>query len=120
MNTKTKSGFYLILERRTYMDFENDVPKYRKKSTRQPPVKSKHKHLYKDCLLKKIDENKAYKSEYCTVCGKIGKTLFFETKPFKNGYRIMISQEELLSKYKDLEIFNINEIWDKYVTLTTE
>ena len=102
------------------MDFESDVPKYRKKSTRQPPVKSKHKHLYKDCLLKQADESKLHKSEYCTACGKIGNTLFFETKPIENGYRIMISQEELLEKYKDLEIFNINSIWDKYVTLTTE
>lgn len=98
-------------------NFENEIPKYQKRSTRQPPKKSKHKHLYKDCLLKS-KEGRFHKSEYCSICGKIGETWFFETKPSETGRSVILTQEELYEKYKNLEIFNVDSLWDKYVAIT--
>jgi hypothetical protein len=61
----------------------NDIPKYKKKSQRKPPKKSKHKHIYEPCLLEIPLEWYAHPHErsgktcmkfgsYCPVCGKIG------------------------------------------------
>ena len=53
-------------------NFNDEIPKYRKKksSVSSASKKSKHKHIYKDCLL--IMENGPHKAQYCTICGKIG------------------------------------------------
>ena len=59
--------------------YDNEIPKYFKKknpSISKAKEKSKHKHLYIDCLL--IEDGRPYKSTYCTVCGKIKNTKFGE------------------------------------------
>lgn len=32
------------------MNFIDDIPKYRKKSQKNPPQKAKHKHIYEPCI----------------------------------------------------------------------
>lgn len=106
------------------INIPDDIPKYRKKSSRHPPKKSKHKHIYKNCLL-------SYKmsigystgesivdcvclSEYCTICGKIRRKRMLEiTDEIKD-----LSADEILEKYKHLETFEIDDVYDKYVTLS--
>lgn len=104
-------------------DFQNDIPKYQKKSNRQPPQKAKHKHDYKPCLLKSTNEkhmNGIYFSEYCPICGKIGNTHFMESISYGDGFRHVLNDEEKLELHKDLEIFTVNSVWDKYVAITTK
>ena len=82
-------------------NYNDEIPKYRKKksSVSSASKKSKHKHIYKDCLL--IMENGPHKAQYCTICGKIGNIEFFETEKVNGGYR-MLTDTEIYNKYKDI------------------
>lgn len=97
-------------------NYNNEIPKYRKKkpSVSISSKKSKHKHIYKDCLL--IAENRPHKAKYCIVCGKIGNTEFFETEKVNGGYK-MLTDAEIYDKYKNIERFEIESIFQKYVVV---
>lgn len=59
-----------------------EVPKHRKKkqsSTSNARNKSKHKHIYQDCLFINKD-GEQHKGEYCVDYGKIGVINLFETE----------------------------------------
>lgn len=103
---------------------DNDIPKYKKKknsSTSKSKEKSKHKHEYKDCLLITTKEKKTpYKASYCVICGKINNQQLFETVPCENGYLRMLNAEEIYEKYKDLEKVYVDDIWQKYVSISKE
>lgn len=98
---------------------DEEIGKYKKKkesNISKSKRKSNHKHEYKDCLL--IDkENKPHKSKYCSICGKIYDVKFFETEKSEYGYRVL-DDDEVFKKYKDLERFYVDSIWDKYVILS--
>lgn len=105
----------------------DDIPKYKKKSTRRPPKKSKHKHIYKDCLLKSKIAFKYNTGErivnlrlgnYCTICGKIGKLTIPTIEGRNSSFRKILTNDMILESYKDLEIFEIDDFCDKYVTLS--
>lgn len=107
------------------INIPDDIPKYKKKSTRHPPKKSRHKHTYEDCLLNVEYEmggilyDSVFLSEYCAICGKIGNRRVLETtKETSNGYSRLLNKDEILEKYKHLEIFEIDDFCDKYVTLS--
>lgn len=103
-------------------DYSNDVPKYIKKkesSVSKSKVKSKHNHEYVNCLLVK-DNDRPYKATYCKICGKIGNINFFETERTENGYFRILDTDEVFEKYKDLERFYIDDIWNDYVVLNKE
>ena len=62
----------------------NEIMPYKKKSTRRPPKKAKHKHQYADCVLEytwekfdpvhgHVPEKQCSVGSYCTACGKIGE-----------------------------------------------
>ena len=100
---------------------EQGVAKYIKKkdsSTSKSKYKSKHKHKYIDCLL--IEKDRPYRSKVCEICGKIGDVIFFETKEYGLHSRIMMTDEEVFEKYKDLKQIEVNDIWDKYVNIKRE
>lgn len=98
---------------------EDDVGKYKKKkqsNISKSKRKSNHKHEYKDCLL--IDrDGKLHKGKYCKICGKIDDVNFFETEKSEYGYRVL-DDDEVFEKYKDLEKFYVDSIWDKYVVIS--
>ena len=103
-------------------NINNEIPKYIKKkesSVSKSKVKSKHKHEYVDCLLVK-DNDRPYKATYCKICGKIGNINFFETERTENGYFRILDNDEVFEKYKDLERFYIDDVWQKYVVLNKE
>lgn len=52
----------------------DEFPRYRKASTRRPPRKSNHKHLYKYCVFHEHYKNhESFRiGTYCPDCGKIG------------------------------------------------
>ncbi len=97
-------------------DYNDEIPKYRKKrpSVSSAGKKSKHKHIYKECLL--IAENNPHKAKYCTICGKIGDMEFFESEKVNGGYR-MLTDVEVYDKYKNMERFEIESIFQKYVVI---
>ena len=77
-------------------NFNNDIPKYRKKSTAKPPAKAKHKHEYVPCLIEhpwawwgkphEREQSKRVLSfrSYCPICGKKASASISNTeKPLK-------------------------------------
>ena len=97
-------------------NYNDEIPKYRKKkpSVSISSKKSKHKHIYKDCLL--IAENRPRKAKYCIVCGKIGNIEFFEAEKISGGYR-KLTDAEIYDKYKNIERIEIESIYQKYVVV---
>lgn len=98
---------------------ENEVGKYRKKkksSTSKSSEKSKHKHLYKKCLFKTKDYD-PMSGSYCEICGKIGELHFFETISVSSNACRLLDGNEILEKYKDLEIIEVKNIWQKYIPI---
>lgn len=83
---------------------DNDIPKYRKKRVKETPQKSKHKHIYDyQVLFHRVNNSgqEFYFSGYlCSVCGKRGDATFFET----DGNGVWLKNDEILEKYKGLEI----------------
>lgn len=77
-------------------NYENDIPKYRKKIQKKSVKKSDHKHDKIPCRVhhKSIYGNKVMEYDllgwYCSICGKV------------HGEKL-ISQNDL-DKYNDLEI----------------
>ena len=99
---------------------DNEIPKHRKKkqsSTSKSSTKSKHKHEYKEVLL--IHNNRPHWATVCKICGKIGDLYFFETEKCEFGYRGLDS-DEVYEKYKYLENIVIDDIWQKYVSVSLE
>ena len=99
--------------------YDNEIPKYIKKkesSVSKSKVKSKHKHEYVDCLLVK-DNGHPYKAKYCKICGKIGERNFMEVERTEDGYFRILDTDEVFEKYKGLERFYIDDVWQKYVVL---
>ena len=100
--------------------YDNDVAKYKKKTksdTSFAKAKSKHKHIYANGLV--IIDNKyksVYIAKYCTICGKLDN-LRKETIKTDKGY-MMLTDKELLEKYKDLPHFTITDMMEKFVSIT--
>nr|DAE33709.1 MAG TPA: zinc knuckle protein [Bacteriophage sp.] len=108
---------------------DNEVGKYRKKAdsnTSKAKKESKHKHIYKTCILiGKVRNRFEYTSiaSYCSICGKIG----YKTDPNRsvteklaNGRYRMLTKEEILERNSDLEVFDISDMFAKYVPLNKE
>lgn len=96
---------------------ENEIPKYKKKSNKTTK-KSNHRHDYIDCLLLDKSSNHYHASQYCSICGKIGETKFLESEETPEGYHHILSDSEIVEKYKDYEIKEVEEIFkDRYVAL---
>ena len=97
-------------------NFNNEIPKYRKKkqsSTSKSDTKSKHKHEYKEALL--VYNDYPHFGTVCKICGKITDLHFFETVKTEEGYCIVLETDEVFEKYKHLEKYYIDDIFQKYV-----
>lgn len=97
---------------------ENETPKYRKKkgsSVSKTTHRSKHKHEYVDCLL--VIKGFPHKSQYCKICGKVGKTVFIDSEGIGDGFLRVLGKEEIYDKYKGVEIKEAGSFMDKYVSL---
>lgn len=118
------------------MNLENDVPKYKKKkksTTSKSSEKTKHKHEYTEkCIVKyptphllcfNINYNLAI-ATYCKHCGKIDSVYYPMTDDFiyfHNGLHSVnrhMTNEEILEYYKDLEIVDIDNCFQKYLPIS--
>lgn len=101
---------------------DNEIPKHRKKkpsSTSKSNTKSKHKHEYKDVLL--IHDDRTHRASICKICGKIHTVHYFESEKVEGSAssRILHS-DEIYEKYKYLEKYYVDDIWQKYVPVNQE
>lgn len=114
---------------------EQEIPKYKKKkesSISKSKIKSRHKHDYScECLVKeKAPYLAAFGKEpwcysrvtYCSICGKIYNYCYWEVEEIDDDHYRHLTQEEVLEKYKHLEIIEINqELFGlKYIPLSKE
>lgn len=87
-----------------------------KKRKKKRIKKADHKHTYKECLFF-VDKYKDYhRGSYCTICNKIGDMKLLESMSFGNGFSRILNNSEILSKYNDYEIINIENLFQKYTT----
>lgn len=111
-----------------YFNGYDDEPKHKKKTksnTSKSSNKSKHKHQYKGCLIKypfMYKNEKCYSitpASYCTVCGKIGGNILqiTVTERLENGLWRMYGSEEILEMNKDLEVFEVEDVTQKYISI---
>ncbi len=109
---------------------DDEIGKYKKKTesdTSKSKMKSRHKHIYKSCLITGSLGNMALQhvsiASYCTICGKIGGNIDSERKASErldDGRYRMLRNEEIFERNKDLEVFDIGDMWTKYVPLNKE
>lgn len=109
---------------------DDEVGKYKKKADSnilKSKAKSKHKHIYKSCLITGSFGNTNLQhvsiASYCTICGKIGWNIdpTRDVVEHVSGKCLrMLSKEEILEQNKDLEIFDIGNMFAKYVPLNKE
>ena len=109
---------------------DDEVGKYRKKTdsnTSKSKVKAKHKHMYKSCLITgsfgHTNLQHVSIASYCTICGKIGRKIDpmrDVVEHVSDKHIRMLSSEEILEQNKDLEIFDIGDMFAKYVPLNKE
>ncbi|HHW79629.1 MAG TPA: hypothetical protein GX742_02370 [Acholeplasmataceae bacterium] len=98
-----------MISSENYLDFE--IPKYKKRSKKRKASKSDHKHDYSIEVL--IKRNSRYGERYhyanrCRVCGKTGEEKFFESQKINENYFRVLTQKEILEKYKDLPVIEEN------------
>lgn len=85
-------------ERYKYYD---EIPKHRRRKNKSAK-KSDHKHIYKDILAK--HDGRYVREERCEICGKTGLIRYFESERTESGNYRVLTSEEILEKYKDLEM----------------
>lgn len=87
--------------------YEDEVPKYRKKSNNGGMPRAKHKHIYAPCLLRVNNEkthNWIFRARYCTICGRLSDLHGFEVN---RETHMLMSSEEVLNKYSSYPIFDV-------------
>ena len=86
-------------------DFNDEIPKYKKKKNKTVK-KSNHKHEYKQCLLY-VDEIEDYVlADYCILCNKVGN-IYVTPK---------MTKQEMLKEYKKLTVKRVQKLSDKYLS----
>lgn len=95
---------------------ENEIPKYKKKKNKTVK-KSGHKHEYKECLVYVDEVNGYFLCEYCVKCNKVKgvKLVSTEDEELGNGHLRLMSNKEILKKYKDLPMRRIKNLDSKYL-----
>ena len=95
-------------------DFNNEIPKYKKKKNKTVK-KSNHKHEYKQCLLY-VDEIDDYVlADYCILCNKVGNIYVISEKIEGSNLERGLTKKEKLNKYKNLSVKRVEKLSDKYL-----
>lgn len=95
---------------------ENEIPKYKKKKNKTVK-KSSHKHEYKECLVYVDEINGYFLCEYCIKCNKVKEVKLISKKDEeKDEWHLrLMSNKEILKKYKNLPIRRMNNLDSKYL-----
>ena len=116
------------------MRYEDDIPRYKKKSNSKAPPKSKHKHRYEPCVIEypalwytkehlRGGEKQVKINGYCQVCGKIGEInleQWYGSVYHVTGISIEPTeqtQRELNPETRTLPTFQVDDPFAKFVEL---
>lgn len=119
--------------------YDDKATPYKKKSSKRPPAKAKHKHDFQPCVFEfdftKLDEAHGFVTEpkacvgsYCTVCGKVHKSLpgngWMEWVPIRPGSQFghyeytENTKRELEPGTRTLPTFRLEDYWkQKYIEI---
>ena len=122
------------------MNYQEEIPRHKKKSRAKPPKKANHKHYYEPCVLEfdgcrisqehgiTYDKPEAIISAYCPVCGKVGSLpdmeRWYATRYVSNAVHLRLIEQyetdeckrELDQKTRTLPTFWVEDRWfTKYV-----
>lgn len=123
-------------------DTYDEVPKYRKKSTKKTPKKADHKHKYVNCVFGYDgilwDKECGFKTipvksigTYCKICGKVGSVIdqkwlretnqWFGDKEYEQRWSDK-ARAEFDESTRTLPYFWLDERWgsNKYVEINDE
>lgn len=91
---------------------EDEKTKYRKKSSKKGKKRANHKHEYEEVLIRNYPYafHKVCLMNRCKVCGNLRAKEILMINPVEDGYSTMMTNEEILEKYKDLEIFDYEKL----------
>lgn len=84
---------------------KNKRKEYNKKT------KSNDKHLYKLCLIREKLSNRYFLAEYCILSGEICEFWLFGNETVEDGHYRVLFQNELLEKYKNIEVREVEDIF---------
>lgn len=122
-----------------HSNYDNEIPKYKKKSPAKPPKKSKHKHDYIPCILsypedwwnKKHLRNRKMKdviAAYCPICGKLGdikdrsiwykrETVFINNIQFTESMFTEEGERQMNKRTRTIPTFIVEDPFAKFVSL---
>lgn len=99
----------------------NEIGKYIKKkesNTSNAKKKSKHKHIYSDCLLINVGKpylpnHNVFLGRYCEICGKIDNWRMVWDCESRGLYKYYtgVDDEETLQRYSHLPHFETDDIY---------
>ena len=95
--------------------------RYRKKkqsNSSKARAKPDHKHIKQECLLI-CKPNQIYHSHYCAICGEIIDWQISMVKENYGSFGMVyreLNYKEIMEKYKDLEVKEITDIFEKYLS----
>lgn len=108
----------------TYDTYDIGTERYRKKAVKRVPVKAKHKHVWKDVILKEnilvfgFDLISYSAGKRCEVCGKLSIG-FKDNKPVQVSESCRIQTPagvfnipQVLSEYQDLPVYEVDSIFN--------
>lgn len=114
---------------------EDEVGKYRKKSTAKGQPRSKHKHIYETVLLitpykvpdvhtgQQIEKEHRYPTKVCTICGRVDEIDYdekwYNTKEHKH-LKWTYFTKELSEAALRLPVWMRSEYFDKFATLVED
>ena len=110
---------------------DDEVGKYRKKSTAKGQPRSKHKHIYETVILitpyqvpdtktgKHIEKERRYPTKVCTICGRID-AVDYDEKWYKNVEHEYLKWTYFTKELNDvalkLPVWFHNDYRDKFAT----
>ena len=108
---------------------DDEVGKYRKKSTAKGQPRSKHKHIYETVLLitpyqvpnvatgKQIEKEHRYPTRVCTICGRVADIDYDDKWYNKEEHKHLkwtYFNKELSEAALKLPVWIRNDCWDKF------
>lgn len=96
----------------------DEVGKYYKRKSQKSKSshKSNHKHEKAYCIIKSNRKGWLNRAEYCPICFKIQEVFFFEMKHGAYMMTLDSYNEALLDEYADLDIYRVNDTFDRFIT----
>lgn len=101
--------------------YEDEIGKYLKKKDSDVSkcrLKARHKHKYVECLF--VINGRHHRGGYCELCGKIRNIMVFEVDRSTGKFGGMLSDEDILNLYGDMEKIHLDSYSEKYIPVVKQ